>query len=57
MRQELKHCKACNKQLKIFAAKKKCVNLGCIEYNVWIRRNNANKQKRYEKVIRKEEEE
>ena len=54
---EITKCKLCNKSLELTQTFKKCVNLGCTEYNKRIRRNNANKQKRYEKKIRGEEEE
>jgi len=54
---EIVLCRKCGKPLKIFPKNKKCVNLICINYNVSIRRrNNANKQKRYEKTIQHEEE-
>ena len=44
-------CKGCNKQLEITKKHKKCVNLGCVEYNKIIRRNNAVRQNREEKKI------
>jgi len=54
---EITKCKLCNKDFELTQSYKICVNLGCTEYNKRIRRNNASKQKRYEKKIRGEEEE
>ena len=51
------HCDKCGKQIKLKNNKWQCANLVCINYNVQVRRNRANKQKRYEKVIQAKEEE
>lgn len=54
---EITECKLCKRQLQISQNTKKCVNLGCIEYNKLIRRYNANKQKRQKDQIQSHEEE
>ena len=48
-------CKSCNKELEISDKHKKCVNLGCTEYNKKLRRYNANKKRQEEKIQCKEE--
>lgn len=54
---EITECKLCKRQLQISQNTKKCVNLGCTEYNKRIRRNNANRQKRQKNKIQSYEEE
>ena len=49
-------CKSCHKELEINNEHKKCVNLGCTEYNKKLRRYNANKKRQEEKVKFQEEE-
>jgi hypothetical protein len=50
---EITKCKLCKQNLKLFRLNKKCVNLGCTEYNKLIRRR-VNVRKTDEK--RQEEE-
>ena len=54
---EITKCKLCRRDLEISQFFKKCVNLGCTEYNKQIRRRNANRQKRQKNTIQSYEEE
>jgi len=51
------HCDKCGKQIELKNKKWQCVNLGCIKYNVQVRRNRANRQKRQKNEIQSQEEE
>lgn len=50
-------CKSCKRELEISDKHKKCVNLGCTEYNKKLRRYDANRKKRQKEKIQCKEEE
>tara|TARA_R100001082_G_scaffold26289_1_gene13065 strand:+ start:1555 stop:1743 length:189 start_codon:yes stop_codon:yes gene_type:complete len=50
----IKNCGSCGKPLEFFRTFKKCVNLGCVNYNKHIRRYDAVHKKRKEKKIPKQ---
>ena len=43
-------CQSCNKELEFLRTHKKCVNLGCTEYNRLLRRYDAKKEKKEKNV-------
>jgi len=51
MNKKIVNCGSCNNPLKFFRTFKKCVNVGCVDYNKHLRRYDANKQKRNEEEI------
>ena len=51
------NCKKCNALYEMTPEKKKCVNLGCTEYNKKLRRYDASRQKRKKEKIQFQEEE
>ncbi len=51
MNKKIKQCGSCNELLKFYRTFKKCVNLGCVDYNKHLRRYDAVHKKREEKKI------
>ena len=54
MNKKIKFCGSCNEPLKFYRTFKKCVNLGCIDYNKHMRRYDAVHKDRKENEIQLE---